>query len=373
MNSGNFPKYQIIKENLRRLALSEAEGHRIPTITDLMEKYAVSSTTVLRAIKDLTNEGCLTTIQGSGTFVSKQKKNGGMTASRNIGLVISDLVKTTHPSLAHVIRAVSLTANEHGYNIVFVIEQDERLFGPNNSRFEEDLRSGYYAGLLLVSPLLVEDLSLLFQYGVPFVNISNEYPDARIHSISIDHNLSVYLKLRYCARNGCRNILYISGPPTMNGHRMFLSAFRTCMMEYGIENCENNFQTTDYSENQAYEIVMKRFAEQENLPDAIVGHDGVLARGAYHALEKLGLKVPEDVVMVQGGEIFPNPALRKIISYLDIHMDEMCRKATEMIIKLVQGEVIPEPVEYVYPAIVECPYMKLKNTQPQSQVQKEIK
>ena len=368
MDSRNFPKYQVIKENLRRLAHSEDEGHRIPTITDLMEKFGVSSTTVLRAIKDLTNEGFLTTVQGSGTFVSKPKKKRVIAASRNIGLVISDLVETTHPSLAHVIRAVSLTANENGYNIVFVIEQDERLFGPNNSRFEEDLRSGYYAGLLLVSPLLVEDLSSLFQYNVPFVNISNEYPDERIHSVSIDHNLSVYLPLRYCARNGCRNILYISGPTTMNGYRMFQSAFRTCMMEYGVENYENNFRTTDYSENQAYKIVMERFAEGKNLPDAIVAHDGVLARGAYHALEKLGLKAPKYVVMVQGGEIFPNPALRKFISYLDGHMDEVCRKATEMIIKLIQGEVIAEPIEYVYPTLVECPYMKLKDEQSHSQV-----
>ena len=59
MNSSSIPKYQVINDDLKRLALEKGEGYRIPTISALIDQYGVSSTTVLRAIKDLTNEGLL--------------------------------------------------------------------------------------------------------------------------------------------------------------------------------------------------------------------------------------------------------------------------------------------------------------------------
>jgi len=361
MQEKGFPKYQILKDELRRLALSEEEGYRIPAITALIDKYGVSSTTVLRAIKDLTTEGYLTTIQGSGTFVSKPLEKEVAVGNRNIGLIITDMVETTHPVLAKVIRAVSLTAKKYGYNIVFVVEQNNNLFGPHSAMLEEDLRSGYYAGLLLVSPLRVEDLGRLFTFNVPFVNISNEYPDERIYSVSTDHYYDAYLAMQYCARRGCKNILYISGPATMNGYRMVLSAYRTCTLEYELEMRKENFQTTDYDENQAYDIVINRYADNASRPDAIVAHDGVLARGAYHALERLGLSVPEDVILVQSGEIFTNPAMRKVVSYIDLHHEEMCSKAADKVIKLIRGQQVAERVEYVYPTLMECPAIKIES------------
>ena len=53
------PKYQIIKEDLSDLILSQhyKRGDRFFTESELIEKYQVSSITVIRALKELEKEG----------------------------------------------------------------------------------------------------------------------------------------------------------------------------------------------------------------------------------------------------------------------------------------------------------------------------
>ena len=355
MNKHVSPKYLIVKNDLKKLAIEQSEGYRIPVIAELIKHYGVSSTTVLRAIKDLITEGYLITIQGNGTFVAKPKPKNTASQSRNIGLVITDMVKTTHPVLAKLISSVSLFAKKYNYNIVLIPERIDRLFGPHSAKLEQDLEDEYYAGLLLISPLKLEDFSRLFEINIPFVNITNEYFDERIYSVSTDHYNNTHLEVNYCARKGCKNILYIAGPPSMNGYRMIFSAYRTCMLECGLNFNEANLRTTDYSENQAYDIVMDRFSKPSNHPDAIIAYDNVLAGGIYRALKELDVKVKEDVLLVQGNELFTDPTMRSIVSYLDLQHDKTHRQATEMIIKLIQGEEIPEKTVYIYSTLVECP------------------
>lgn len=67
-------KYEIIKRDI----ISKIDegvfkaGEKIYSEKDLKEKYSVSSTTVVKALNDLVNEGILIRRQGKGTFVRRQ-------------------------------------------------------------------------------------------------------------------------------------------------------------------------------------------------------------------------------------------------------------------------------------------------------------
>ncbi|AEF24891.1 GntR family transcriptional regulator [Streptococcus parauberis] len=71
------PKYQIIKEDLSNLILSQhyKRGDRFFTESELIEKYQVSSITVIRALKELEKEGYITRKQGLGTFIENTTKD----------------------------------------------------------------------------------------------------------------------------------------------------------------------------------------------------------------------------------------------------------------------------------------------------------
>lgn len=73
----SLPKYQLIKhELLYKIKNGEfLPGDKFYTEYELKEAYNVSSITVVRALKELTDEGYLVRYQGKGTYVSKSKKS----------------------------------------------------------------------------------------------------------------------------------------------------------------------------------------------------------------------------------------------------------------------------------------------------------
>ncbi|QQK07131.1 GntR family transcriptional regulator [Miniphocaeibacter halophilus] len=71
-----IPKYQQIKSDLQLQIQSGKfqNGDRFYSEADLMKLYNVSSITVIRAVRELTNEGYLVRKQGVGTFVYRSRK-----------------------------------------------------------------------------------------------------------------------------------------------------------------------------------------------------------------------------------------------------------------------------------------------------------
>ena len=71
-----IPKYQQIKQDLLKEINSEkfVSGDKFYSEKELINKYGVSSITVIKAINELANEGFLNRIQGKGTFISRSRK-----------------------------------------------------------------------------------------------------------------------------------------------------------------------------------------------------------------------------------------------------------------------------------------------------------
>lgn len=71
-----IPKYQQIKSDLQlQLQSGKFEnGDRFYSEAELVKLYDVSSITVIRAIRELTNEGYLVRKQGKGTYVYRSRK-----------------------------------------------------------------------------------------------------------------------------------------------------------------------------------------------------------------------------------------------------------------------------------------------------------
>jgi len=69
------PAYKRIKEHIENLIRSGRlkVGDAIPPESALTEQFKVSRMTANRALRELTDEGVLVRVQGSGTFVAQQK------------------------------------------------------------------------------------------------------------------------------------------------------------------------------------------------------------------------------------------------------------------------------------------------------------
>ncbi|MFQ6017456.1 MAG: histidine utilization repressor [Kiloniellaceae bacterium] len=80
------PLYRQVKEHIvgRILAGDWPEGDRLPSENQLTGDLGVSRMTAHRALRELTNEGWLTRVQGAGTFVAEAKPQSALLEIRNV-------------------------------------------------------------------------------------------------------------------------------------------------------------------------------------------------------------------------------------------------------------------------------------------------
>lgn len=74
LNAGNeIPLYQQLKEEIKAAIKNGTfpSGTKIPTESELSEKFNVSRITVRRAVQELCQEDYLSKKQGKGTFVKQ--------------------------------------------------------------------------------------------------------------------------------------------------------------------------------------------------------------------------------------------------------------------------------------------------------------
>ena len=69
----HYPKYYLVKGHLSEMLAKLAPGEALPPERALAERFEASRTTVRQALRELSIEGHLVSVQGSGTFAAAPK------------------------------------------------------------------------------------------------------------------------------------------------------------------------------------------------------------------------------------------------------------------------------------------------------------
>ena len=95
------PIYQSIKDHVLSKIQDDSwlEGSVIPSEESLAKAFDISRMTVNRALKELSNEGVLHRVQGSGTFVSERKYQAMLLQIKNIADEVSARGHVHHSDL----------------------------------------------------------------------------------------------------------------------------------------------------------------------------------------------------------------------------------------------------------------------------------
>ena len=124
-NTHRIPAYQQIKAHILTHIHSGhwKSGEQIPTELKLAADFDVSRMTVNRAIQELVTERVLERVQGSGTFVAKQKFNTTLIEIHNLA---EDIVQRGHTYRADVIIQHMIEASDQLAQI-FCLEKGAAL------------------------------------------------------------------------------------------------------------------------------------------------------------------------------------------------------------------------------------------------------
>lgn len=172
-------------------------------------------------------------------------------------------------------------------------------------------------------------------------------PTDRIDAVDADLMLATRKLLHALTLAGYRRIgfagwvdIYDGKPSTLIERRC--RAYMEWMREAGLFDARFCL-TGSKTEESGFELTCRMLSEPDR-PDAIITANDNMAIGAYRAIHKLGLRIPEDIAVVSFNDIsvaqFMNPPLTTI----HLPAEEIGETAVELLLERMAGRELPKRV-----------------------------
>jgi len=113
-----------------------------------------------------------------------------------------------------------------------------------------------------------------------------------------DKDSSAYIISHLIEQHNCQDIAYMTG---IQGHphsTMRLNGYYKALEDYNIAIDESRVFFGDFWYNEGERVVEELIQSEKGLPEAIACANDAMAVSVYRALEKRGIKIPEDILVV---------------------------------------------------------------------------
>jgi LacI family transcriptional regulator len=175
--------------------------------------------------------------------------------------------------------------------------------------------------------------------GMPIVLIGSSHPE--YDYIDLNHRRGGFIAGEHLVKQGYENIGLIRPALETKAGKLREEGFIDALKEFKMPINEKLFLTgqstkhAGFTEEAGFEAVYE-YDRMGQFPDAIFCANDTQAIGAYHALNKLGIKVPEDIGLMGYDNI-------KFTKYLDLttvdqSMYSIGVKATKRLAEIINGE-----------------------------------
>lgn len=304
-----LPKYLQLKKILIQKFEDEAyqEGQSVPTENELIEAYQVSRNTVRKTLDDLSKEGVIYKIQGSGSFFSGNQ-NQAQQESLLIGVIVPRLSFYIYPKI---IQGIDYVAHEEGYNMVLAssdvnpekeLECLDRLLKKNIDG-------------LLIEPCLgdedfekSENYRVLKQLEIPLVIMDWIIDDMEMSYVSPNDIEGGYRATRYLIEAGHKRIAIVGPYDTIPGFKRYQGYLRALDF-FGLERDPrleklmtirrwNENGQMDLATSHIVELVDELLALGKDRPTAIFFYNDEGSFHGYMAIRRAGLSIPDDVSII---------------------------------------------------------------------------
>lgn len=344
-------KYERVRQDLKEKITSGyyAINDKLPTESELMEKYSVSRYTIRRAIGDLENDHYIYRIQGGGMFADDWKqKNISLTDKKFIGILSTHIADYIFPNI---ISGVDHTITDNGYMTVIsnthndpkrerealLAMLDRNIAGliiePTQSALENPNRDLYKR---------IEELQ------IPTVFINAIYPGMEDNFLSVTTNDRSGEKrlTNYLIEQGHKRILGVFQVDDIQGiNRMdgYLSAYRE-NPDIFIQSQVLMYQSSDKL-NDVFSRI-EDYLNSENAPTAIVCYNDKLAIQIIDLIRSLNLKVPDDISVAGFDNYQLSQYIDPSLTTLTHEKEKMGHDAAELLLDLIHHRKDIKSIRY---------------------------
>lgn len=355
-SSHPLPAYAQAEREIRKMLSSMKEGERILPERVLCTQFGISRVTLRRAMESFHKSGVLSAQQGGGTWLVRRPDP--IIETRDTVGVIGLLVPTVeNPMIARIVRGAEQCTADLGCHLALAHDHGDQDYQI------EQLRRMLDRGLSGVAVYADRGnikreafLTLLKEVQdrrVPLVMIDRYVPHLDAPSVLSDNYAGMYEATQHLILSGYRRFALLAfgseGGITDRDRR---KGFYGALQDYGIDaKCmEADLGTRDH-EIYAEEAVNAWLVKSEGRPafDAIVCMQDNMAFGAYLALRKHGISVPDQVGLTGydnlDRELYRTNGLS--LTSLDQPAEAIGYQAAGLLLKTISGEVDPAKPKHI--------------------------
>ncbi len=321
------------------------------TIHDVAQAAGVSASTVSRVLNDKDDVASETyqrvrRIIDELGYTSSLAARGMRSRRTNvIGLVMPDVAS---PYSVAVMQGVNQAIAQLDYDLIIYTNGDFHKYATADQerQYVTLLNGSITDGIIVVTPVATN-----FSTEAPVVAIdpNNESPECPA-VISTNHEGALEV-MEHLLGLGHKRIGHISGRHDLVSAMRRLQGYKDSLQEVGIPIDESLVQIGDYTAETAVKCTHALLALHDP-PTAVFAANDMAAMGVYQAVHEARLKIPDDISVVGFDNlrdvVFLDPPLTTVNQFVP----EMGKIATEMIVKLINGESLEQDLYKIQTGLV---------------------
>lgn len=343
-------QYILLKEGT---VMSEKQ----PTIYDVADYAGVSIATVSRVLSG-----------GSASAAARKKVDDAVQAlgyqpslsrrpqepaarSRTLALVVSNL---SNPYYAELAAGAEEAARRNGYALQIYCHD---LNEPISPALINQLLEHRPAGAVMVGSMVengteseLRSLLMRLRQEMPLAIIGPRIPGLDCINITSDLSLSIRKSIAHLLSMGHERIAFIGGSSSSRSASVREQAFYAEMERLGKPilrvGAESGFAPRDGEMGVARLFASLPAGER---PTALITINDLVALGALRELQRLNLRVPEDVALIGCDNQFFTPYLNPPLTTVDLHPTDHGKNAVSELISAISGGNV-----YSFSQIREC-------------------
>lgn len=342
--------YQQLRQDLlARIRRGEfSPGSLLPSENQLCQQYEVSVTTARRAFLELVNEGVVERKAGVGTMVSSRVRQARLSF-----LSIDyegDAWRRMPSAMGEVVAGVGAASWQRDASFFMTGVARAEAVGYLRRLVEERSVDGVL--LRTADDISEEYLEILEGAGVPYVVIKRHIPGRAMNCVVSDDVAGARMATEHLLNLGHERIGFVCAKPHITIAKERLAGYRSALEEKNVP-----FDELLVRQEPSFTMGKGREAVESLLmlpspPSAIFVASDTMALGAYEAIQKLGLKIPQDTTLVGYDDLDPVAVLQPPLTTIRTSFYEFGRLAAQLLLNLVEGRETAPRQKVIEPTLV---------------------
>jgi LacI family transcriptional regulator len=316
------------------------KNRQMVTIQDVAKTAGVSVSTVSRVLNGKmdvaseTQDRIRSVIDDLGYTTNLAARSMRSFKKNMVGLIMPDIA---YPFAIEVMKGVNRAIAESEFDLLVYTTGDVRKSGraSHEQKYVSLLNNSITDGVIIVAPVTGE-----FSTEAPIVSIDPLMSKPNYASVHATNHPGAMEAMNYLLGLGHTRIGFISGRAELESSTRRLRGYHDALEKAGIPIDEQLIAAGDYTTETGVKCA-RELLSLDRPPTAIFASNDQMAMGVYQVAHEMGLRIPKDLSVVGFDNIMESKYMG--LTTVDQFISEMGFVATQMLIKLINGEPLESP------------------------------